>query len=71
MAKKESVDDLLSKHGTTYAAQAGIRLSDKPAPLYQLLVLTTLLSVRIRTEIAVDAARELFRAGWRRGCGRC
>ena len=34
-------------------------------PLFQLLVLTILLSVRIRADIAVDAARELFRAGWR------
>lgn len=60
-----SVDELLAEHGTTYAGEAGITLRDKPSPLYQLLVLTTLLSVRIRAEIAVDAARELFAAGWR------
>lgn len=65
MATKHAVDDLLAERGTTYAQQAGIRLADKPAPLYQLLVLTTLLSVRIRAEIAVDAAKELFKAGWR------
>jgi endonuclease III len=62
---KDTVDCLLAEHGTTYAEQAGIRLADKPAPLFQLLVLTTLLSVRIKAELAVDAARELFRAGWR------
>lgn len=60
-----TVRDLLARHGTTFARQAGITLRDKPAPLYQLLVLTTLLSVRIKSDIAVAAARELFRAGWR------
>jgi hypothetical protein len=60
-----STADLLDRYGTTYAAEAGITLRDKPAPLYQLLVLTTLLSVRISARIAVAAARELFRAGWR------
>src|SRR5919198_3980315 len=65
MTVRQRVHDLLASHGMTYAAQAGIRLADKPAPLFQLLVLTTLLSVRIRADIAVAAARELFRAGWR------
>jgi hypothetical protein len=60
-----SIDELLDVHGRTYADEAGIALRDKPAPLYQLLVLTTLLSVRIKADIAVAAARELFRAGWR------
>ncbi len=55
----------MAEHGTTYATEAGIRLADKPAPLFQLLVLSTLLSARIRGDIAVDAARELFAAGWR------
>jgi hypothetical protein len=54
---------LLDTCGTTYAEQAGIRLADKPAPLYQLLVLTVLLSTRIQADIAVDAARELTRGG--------
>lgn len=60
-----TIDELLRRYGTTYADEAGIRLRDQPAPLYQLLVLTTLLSVRIKADIAVAAARELFRAGWR------
>jgi hypothetical protein len=60
-----SVGELLDRHGTTYADEAGITLRDKPAALYQLLVLTTLLSTRISAEIAVAAARELFHAGWR------
>lgn len=57
--------NILAEHGTTYAAQAGITMADKPAPLFQLLVLTTLLATRISAEIAVDAAKELFAAGWR------
>lgn len=56
---------VLDRHGATYAHQAGIRLSDKPAPLYQLLVLSTLLSARISTDVAIAAARELFAAGYR------
>ena len=54
---------LLDRHGTTYAEEAGITLADEPAPLWQLLVLTLLLSARISSTIAVAAARELFAAG--------
>jgi endonuclease III len=56
---------LLDRYGDTYAGQAGIRLANRPAPLYQLLVLSTLLSARISGEVAVAAARELFAAGYR------
>lgn len=56
---------LLDRQKTTYAAQAGIRLRNTPAPLYQLLVLAMLLSARIKADIAVAAARELFDAGMR------
>ena len=59
------VRQLLNAHGTTFAREAGITLRDKPSPLYQLLVLSTLMSARIRADIAVSAARELFNAGWR------
>ena len=55
---------LLDRYGRTYAEDAGIRLADKPAPLYQLLVLATLLSARISSDIAITAARELFAAGY-------
>jgi endonuclease III len=54
---------LLDQAGTTYAEDAGIRLADKPAPLWQLLVLSNLVSTRIKADIAVHAARELFAAG--------
>ncbi|MEU1015419.1 endonuclease [Streptomyces sp. NPDC005898] len=56
---------LLDAHGRTYAEDAGIRLRDTPQPLYQLLVLSVLLSARIRGAAAVGAARELFAAGLR------
>lgn len=56
---------LVERHGQTYAEQAGIRLADKPSPLYRLLVLSLLLSARISAGVAVAAARELARAGMR------
>ncbi|HVX53446.1 MAG TPA: endonuclease, partial [Nocardioides sp.] len=65
MSNHEVVRALLDRHGTTYAEDAGITLADKPAPLWQLLVLGLLLSARIGSDIAVAAARELFRAGYR------
>lgn len=65
MTRRDEVRDLLDRHGTTYASEAGITLRDKPSPLYQLIVLTLLSSARISADIAVASARELFRAGWR------
>lgn len=62
---ERAVRELLEQHGQTYAEAAGIKLADKPGPLYRLLVLATLLSARISAGIAVAAARELFRAGYR------
>jgi hypothetical protein len=53
---------LLDRAGPTYAAEAGIKLTDKPTPLYRLLVLSTLLSTRIKSGIAVAAAKELAKA---------
>jgi hypothetical protein len=65
MSRQSAVKELLETHGQTYAEAAGIRLADKPSPLFQLLVLTMLSSTRISADIAVTAARELFKAGWR------
>ena len=59
----ETVRDLLDRAGRTYAAEAGITLRNKPAPLYRLVVLSVLLSTRIRADIAVTAATELTDAG--------
>jgi hypothetical protein len=63
------VPTLLREAGQTYAAEAGIKLKDQPAPLFQLLVLANLLSARINASIAVAAARELFAAGGRTPAG--
>lgn len=64
-AQRTLVRALLDRYGRGYAADAGIRLADKPAPLYQVLVLASLLSARIAAGVAVDAARELYAAGCR------
>ena len=55
---------VLDEHGRTYADEAGIRLADQPAALFQLLVLALLLSARIGAGIAVAAAATLRAAGW-------
>lgn len=56
---------LLHRHGTTFASEAGIRLGrGTPAPLWQLLVLSILVSARIQAPIAVAAAKALNREGW-------
>ncbi|MGW5781027.1 endonuclease [Streptomyces sp. NPDC003863] len=65
MDTSEGIARLLRAYGRTYAEEAGITLRDEPAPLYRLLVLTVLCSVRIRAGIATAAARELFAAGLR------
>ncbi len=59
------VDALLRRHGRTYASEAGIRLGrNTPAPLFQLLCLSLLLSARISADAAVGASRALRDAGW-------
>jgi endonuclease III len=65
MSRQDIARALVERHGITYAEQAGIRLKDTPAPLYQLLVLSVLLSARISANVATDAAKELFQAGYR------
>jgi endonuclease III len=55
---------VLDRYGTTFAEEAGIRLADEPAPLFQLLVLAQLLSARIGAGVATATATELFSAGW-------
>ncbi|OBH84801.1 endonuclease [Mycobacterium sp. E2989] len=56
---------LLEVAATTDAAEARIRLSDKPMPLFQLLVVCMLASKPIDAGIAMAAGRELFKAGLR------
>ncbi|MEU5882093.1 endonuclease [Spirillospora sp. NPDC047279] len=66
------VRKLLREASTTFAEEAGIPLKDQPAALFKLLVLANLMSTRISSDIAMDAARELFAAGGGtpRGLGR-
>ncbi|MEO3764344.1 endonuclease [Streptomyces sp. B5E4] len=61
--EQRTVHALLGEYGTTYAEDAGIRLRNTPQPLYRLLVLSCLLSARIRAGVAVTTARALFHAG--------
>ncbi|WP_406467151.1 endonuclease [Streptomyces sp. NBC_01594] len=65
MTARRTMEFLLSRYGTTYAAEAGIQLRNTPQSLYQLLVLSDLLSARIRASAAVAAARALFAHGMR------
>jgi hypothetical protein len=64
-SNKKLVNGLLELAGTTYAEEAGIRLQDKPMPLFQLLTLCMLASKPIDAAIATQAAREVFKAGLR------
>ncbi|MBO0676019.1 endonuclease [Mycolicibacterium sp. S2-37] len=59
---REITRRLLDEAGTTYAEEAGIRLDDKPMPLFELLTLCMLASKPIDATIAMRAAREIFAA---------
>ena len=63
-AAQQTARAVLDRYGTTYAEDAGLRLTDEPAPLFQLLVLAELLSARIGAGIAVATAGELSACGW-------
>ncbi|MFJ7290636.1 HhH-GDP family DNA glycosylase [Streptomyces collinus] len=66
MGRRELVvRELVGAHGRTYAEDAGIALKDTPQPLYRLLVLSHLLSARIRGSVALATARALYEAGLR------
>lgn len=55
---------LLDRHGKSFAKQAGFTVKTTPSPLFRLLCLSLLLSARIGSDIAVDAARALAKSGW-------
>ena len=65
MTQRDLARLLVDRHGATFAEQAGFTVTDKPSPLWRLLVLSLLLSARISSDIAVAAARELSKAGYR------
>lgn len=64
-ATKDMVRRFISVAGETYAEQSGIRLRDKPKPLFQLLTLAMLASKPIGADTAAAAARALFKTGLR------
>jgi hypothetical protein len=61
--RAQRVEALLDIAGTTLSDQAGIRLRNQPAPLFQLVVLASLLAKPISADVAVAACRELIAAG--------
>ncbi len=67
MASKDAtVKALLNRHGTTYAQELRIDVAKgTPAELFRLLCASTLMSARISSSIATDAARALAKRGWR------
>jgi len=65
MAHERVLDALLERHGRTFADKAGIPLADKPSPLFQLLVLTSLLSANLDAHLGIRAMRGLRDAGLR------
>src|ERR1700727_306115 len=60
---KQVVRRLLQVAGTTYPPEAVVRISDKPMPLFQLLVLCMLASKPIDATIAMAAGHALFSDG--------
>jgi hypothetical protein len=65
VSNAETAADLLDTAGETFAAEAGITLEDKPAPLYRLLVLAVLLSSRVQAKLGTRACRELVADRWK------
>jgi endonuclease III len=59
-----TVRAVLDRYGTTLAAEAGLRLANRPAALFQLLVLSDLVAARIPSTVAVATAGELRAHGW-------
>jgi endonuclease III len=63
---QETARALLDRHGRTFADELGIDVArNTPAPLFRLLCAATLMSARISSQIAVEAARGLAKRGWR------
>jgi endonuclease III len=62
---KQVARRLIDAAGVTYAEESGVRLANKPMPLFQVLVLAMLASKPIDASVATKAARELFGTGLR------
>jgi hypothetical protein len=66
-ASRQAVADaLLDRHGRTFAEELRIDVAKgTPSALFRLLCASTLMSARISSDIAMDAARNLAKRGWR------
>ena len=65
-SQQATVRALLDRHGRTYAEELKIDVAKgTPSALFRLLCAATLMSARIGSPIAVEAARNLVRRGWR------
>jgi hypothetical protein len=60
--RHDRIAKLLEVAGTSLSEQAGIRLQNKQAPLFQLIVLASLLAKPTSGDVAVAACRELIAA---------
>jgi len=58
------VRELVRRHGRTFAEEAGISVDDSADAAFRVLVLSLLLSARIRAAVAVRATAELIGVGW-------
>src|SRR5919109_4277130 len=65
-SQQATVRALLDRHGRTYAEELKIDVAKgTPSALFRLLCAAMLMSARIGSPIAVEAARNLVRRGWR------
>src|SRR5215208_5207750 len=65
-AREDTARALLERHGQTFADELGIDVAkDTPSALFRVLCASTLMSARIGSPIALEAARNLAERGWR------
>ncbi|TPW29873.1 hypothetical protein [Pararhizobium mangrovi] len=63
--QKAIIHHLLDDHGLTYCDELGIDIEkNTPSPLFRWLCASILMSTRIKSDIAVSAARALADQGW-------
>jgi endonuclease III len=64
-SQRRTIEVLVERYGQTFAEEVRVDVAKgTPSPLFRLLVLSILLSARIRHRLAADAARALFEQGW-------
>jgi endonuclease III len=63
--EKKLVQLLMERHGKTFSEEIGITVEkNTPSALFQLLCAALLFSARIRSDIAVEAAKAIKKQGW-------